>query len=140
MLVVRQLDFPRELPAVLALWATAGPGVHLGRSDTPAELSKKLERDPNLFLVAEAEGQLVGAVLGGFDGRRGLVYHLAVAPAQRGQGIGTALMHELEARLRARGCLRCYLLVTPDNPDVVDFYRRLGWDVMPVQILGKNLA
>ncbi|HET7011627.1 MAG TPA: hypothetical protein VFI11_12700, partial [Anaerolineales bacterium] len=66
-----------DLEAVLDLWGSAGPGVHLGPSDRPLEIRKKIERDPDLFLVAEEEGQIVGAVMGGFDGRRGLVYHLA---------------------------------------------------------------
>ena len=54
------------------------------RSDTLDEISKKIIRDPNLFLVAEQKGVIIGAVIGGFDGRRGLVYHLAVAEKHRG--------------------------------------------------------
>ena len=53
-------------------------GVHVGRSDTPAEIEKKLARDPDLFLVAECEQQIIGSVIGGYDGRRGMIYHLAV--------------------------------------------------------------
>ena len=117
----------------------SGPGVRLGLSDTPEEITRKLKRDPDLFLVAENEAQVVGAVLGGFDGRRGLVYHLAVTPEARGRGLGTALMAELEARLKAKGCRKYYLLVTHDNTDVTDFYQRLGWSVMPVNIMGKEI-
>ena len=73
----------RDYPAVLALWQTAGPGIHVSPSDTPPELERKLRRDPELFLAAETDDQLVGTVLGGFDGRRGMVYHLAVAAAKR---------------------------------------------------------
>ena len=51
----------------------------MGRSDTLAEITKKVQRDPDLFLVAEADGRLIGSVIGGFDGRRGMIYHLAVA-------------------------------------------------------------
>ncbi len=138
-MLIRDFDFARDLAAVVALWQAAGPGVHLGMSDTPEEISRKLKRDPDLFLVAEDGAQIVGAVLGGFDGRRGMVYHLAVAPEQRGRGLGTALMVELESRLKAKGCRKYYLLVTQDNPGVVDFYRQLGWDVMPVQIMGKEI-
>jgi ribosomal protein S18 acetylase RimI-like enzyme len=108
-------------------------------SDTPEEITRKLKRDPDLFLVAENEAQVVGAVLGGFDGRRGMVYHLAVTPEARGRGLGTALMAELEARLKAKGCRKYYLLVTHDNTDVTDFYQRLGWSVMPVNIMGKEI-
>ncbi|MFQ6058617.1 MAG: GNAT family acetyltransferase [Anaerolineae bacterium] len=119
-----------DYDAVYALWRRAGPGIHLRQSDTRAEIEKKLARDPDLFLVAEREGQIVGVVVGGWDGRRGLVYHLAVEPTYRRQGIGRALMEELERRLVAKGCLRCYLLVARDNREAIEFYRELGWEVM----------
>ncbi len=60
-------------------------------------------------------GKLIGTVIGGFDGRRGLIYHLAVEAAFRQQGIGSLLMDEVERRLKAKGCLKCYLMVTVDN-------------------------
>ena len=128
-----------DLEAVLDLWRSSGPGIHLGRSDSPEELRKKLEHDPDLFLVAEEGGHVLGAVMGGFDGRRGIVYHLAVHPPARHQGLGTALMSELEGRLRAKGCLKYYLLVTPDNVEAVEFYRRLGWSVMDMTLMGKEI-
>jgi ribosomal protein S18 acetylase RimI-like enzyme len=120
------------------LWQKAAPGVHLGRSDTLDEIRKKWEHDPKLFLVAEDGGQLVGTVLGGFDGRRGLVYHLAVAPDHRREGIGRALMAELERRLTGKGCVKSYLLATPENREAVAFYQRLGWQVMDMVLMGKE--
>jgi len=137
--LIREFDLSRDYAAVLALWQTAGPGVHLGRSDTPAEISKKLQRDPDLFLVADEGGAIIGSVIGGYDGRRGLVYHLAVAPERRDGGLGRQLMTELESRLRAKGCLKAYLLVTLDNPDALAFYERLGWGEMPMHLMGKEL-
>ena len=77
--------------------------------------------------------------MGGYDGRRGLVYHLAVLPEKRRQGLGSTLMAELEQRLRAKGCVKYYLLVTPDNPQVLEFYRRQGWSVMDMTLMGKEL-
>lgn len=129
MALIRQFDPERDLEPVLELWRQSGPGVHLGPSDTPAELQKKLARDPDLFLVAEDGGRLAGAVAGGWDGRRGMVYHLAVRRDLRRQGIGQALMSELESRLRVKGCLKYQLFVASDNAEVVDFYRALGWDL-----------
>jgi ribosomal protein S18 acetylase RimI-like enzyme len=139
MVRIREFNLDQDYAAVLALWQASGPGVRVGRSDTRNALALKLTRDPDLFLVAEAGASLVGAVLGGFDGRRGMVYHLAVAAAHQGRGVGKALMAELENRLRARGCVKAYLLVVPDNADAVDFYQRLGWNAMPTYILGKDL-
>jgi ribosomal protein S18 acetylase RimI-like enzyme len=129
-----------DWPLVLALWQSAGPGVHLGPSDAPDKMRRMWERDPELFLVAVDGRELVGAVLGGYDGRRGLVYHLAVAPARRRAGIGLALMDEMERRLAAKGCLKSYLLAAPENQEAVAFYRRVGWQVMDMVLMGKELV
>lgn len=137
---IREFLFPSDYEQVIELWRSIEKGVHLGRSDTSAEIEKKLSRDPDLFLVAESESAIIGAVIGGFDGRRGLIYHLAVAASFRGQGIGSELMTELESRLRAKGCLKCYLLVTVDNIEVADYYIHRGWQPMDqVQLYGKEL-
>jgi len=136
---LRTFSFPQDYSAVLELWEQAGPGVHVGRSDQPEEIHKKLQRDPDLFLVAEMGGRIIGTVLGGYDGRRGIVYHLAVALAYRQDGIGALLMEELERRLQDRGCLKCYLLVTLDNQDSIHFYEKRGWQRMPLYIYGKEL-
>jgi ribosomal protein S18 acetylase RimI-like enzyme len=139
-LQIREFRFPQDYPAVYALWSAAGPGIQLRRSDEADEIAKKLQRDPDLFLLAELDGRIVGTVLGGFDGRRGLIYHLAVDPACRAQGIGSRLMDEVEARLRAKGCIRCYLLVTVDNLSAMQFYERRGWKRMEtVYTYGKDL-
>lgn len=137
---IREFCFPADYEPVFALWQSIERGVHTGRSDTPAEIQKKLARDPDLFLVAEVDGSILGSVIGGYDGRRGLVYHLAVDAAFRGQGIGSRLMDELEARLRAKGCLKCYLLVTSDNPEAEVYYQHRGWQHMDsIRLYGKEL-
>jgi len=117
-----------DCDGVLALWQRAGPGVTVRPSDRPEELAKKLTRDPDLFLVAECEGRLAGVVIGAWDGRRGWLHHLAVDPGFRRRGIGSALVREVETRLRARGCLKVNLLVFADNSEARAFYRRLGYD------------
>ena len=137
---IRDLRFPEDYKQVFELWQSIEKGVHVGRSDTLVEIEKKLERDPDLFLIAEAAGKIIGSVIGGFDGRRGIIYHLAVASTFRGQGIGSRLMDEVESRLRTKGRLKCYLLVTVDNPEVEDYYLQRVWQPMSqVHILGKEL-
>ena len=139
--LIREFHFPVDYEPVHRLWESIEKGVRVGRSDTPAEIEKKLTRDPDLFLVAESDGRIVGSVIGGFDGRRGMVYHLAVASAFRGRGIGTLLMDEIESRLSAKGCLKCDLLVASDNFDVEGYYQALGWQHMTdVHLFGKNLT
>ena len=139
-IAIRTFDFSTDFAAVIDLWANAGPGIHLRRSDEPQEIQKKLQRDADLFLVAELENRIIGAVLGGFDGRRGMVYHLAVADAYRKQGIAVQLMEELEARLRAKGCIRSYLLVTADNLEAIRFYEAHDWKRMELFTYGKDLV
>ncbi len=122
------------------LWESAGPGIQLRRSDEPDEIRKKLSRDPDLFLVAEADGELIGTVIGGFDGRRGMIYHLAVEASFRKQGIGEMLMAEVERRLKEKGCVKSYLLVTTENESAMRFYKKRGWSRMDrVYTYGKDL-
>ncbi len=138
---IREFQFPADYQPVYDLWISMERGVHVGRSDTPMEIEKKFSRDPDLFLVAESENEIIGSVIGGYDGRRGLIYHLAVSASFRGQGIGSRLMDEVESRLRAKGCLKCYLLITNDNPEVEIYYQNRGWYHMDtVRLFGKELA
>jgi ribosomal protein S18 acetylase RimI-like enzyme len=136
---IREFAFPDDYEQVYHLWTNAGRGVHVGRSDSREEIAKKLQRDPDLFLVAEVESDIIGAVLGGYDGRRGLVYHLAVHQEHRNAGVGRSLMQELESRLRSKGCLKYYLLVTYDNHGARRFYEDLGWERMEIDIFGKEI-
>ncbi|MFZ1041516.1 MAG: GNAT family acetyltransferase [Anaerolineales bacterium] len=136
---LREFRFPDDYDAVIRLWQDIEKGIHLGASDSPAEIQKKIQRDPDLFLVAESDHEIVGTVIGGFDGRRGMIYHLAVVASLRGQGIGNRLMSEVEARLYAKGCLKSYLLVLEDNIEATAFYEHLGWELMEGHLIyGKE--
>lgn len=139
---VRRVDYPADLPAVLELWRSLPGEIKLGPSDAPAELARLLERNQGLFLVAEAAHEIVGAVMAGFDGRRGYIYHLAVSPSHRRKRIATVLMAELEQRLRARGCLRLHLFVRdgPGASAATAFYQSQGWTKVEAQGLGKSLS
>ena len=117
-----------DLPAARALWAAA-EGVELAEGDSPAELERFLRRNPDLSQAAvDAAGRLVGAVLAGHDGRRGLLYHLAVAPDCRGCGIGRELAGRALAALRGAGLVRVLILVARDNDAGRLFWLRQGWE------------
>src|SRR5688572_28210853 len=98
---IREFRFPSDYEDSLHLWESIESGVTVGRSDTPEEIQRKLERDPDLFLVAELNDKIVGTIIGGYDGRRGLIYHLAVQADHRKNGIATQLLSEVEKRLQA---------------------------------------
>jgi len=124
---IREFIFDYDYEPVLRLWQSIESGMQVGRSDTPEEIKRKIERDPDLFLVAETGGKIVGTIIGGFDGRRGMVYHLAVHRDLRRLGIGAKLLAEVEKRLQAKGCLKVYLLVLDDNQSAIRFYEECGW-------------
>lgn len=139
--LLRLYRHPQDYPAVRALWESMEKGVNVGRSDSPDEIAKKASRDPDLFLLAESDGELVGSIIGGFDGRRGMIYHLAVKREFRKQGIAAQLMDEVESRLRAKGCLKCYLLVMQGNDDAAEYYGKRGWSEMKtVRLFGKEFS
>jgi N-acetylglutamate synthase len=136
---IREFRFPDDFPQILNLWENIKVGIHVGRSDTPEEIQKKLKRDPDLFLVAESDEEIVGTIIGGYDGRRGMIYHLAVNETIRKQGIGALLLNEVEQRLQAKGCVKCYLLVLAENEQAVQFYEKRNWNEMKeVRIFGKE--
>ncbi len=113
--------------AIADLWRVAG----LTRpwNDPIRDLDRKLADSPWGLLVAELDGRLVATAMVGYDGHRGSVYYLAVAPELRGRGFGSALMDRAEAMLLARGCPKINLSVRADNAEVGRFYVDRGYRV-----------
>ncbi|HEX2671484.1 MAG TPA: GNAT family N-acetyltransferase, partial [Polyangiaceae bacterium] len=90
--------------------------------------------------VATADSTLVGAVMAGFDGVRGWLYHLAVLSAWRRRGIATRLVRHAEASLTALGCPKVNLQVRATNSQVIAFYQSLGYLVEERVSMGRRLA
>jgi len=129
-----------DYPQVRELWADGGPGVSLRPSDELPEIEKRLQRDPELFMVAVEGERIVGVIMAGWDGRRGTLSHLVVSQDRRGCGIGSALVAEAEERLRALGCLRTHLLVFRGNTRASELYEHLGYEAMEsILVMGKDL-
>ena len=135
---IRTFKYPDDYLPVVDLWERSDPGIQVGRSDTPEEIAKKIQRDPDLFLVADYQEEIIGVVMGGYDGRRGMIYHLAVEKEYQQIGVGTALMEILEERLREKGCLRSYLMVRKDNI-ATQFYKKKGWQALDIFVYGKDI-
>ncbi|MDB6094753.1 MAG: GCN5-related N-acetyltransferase [Verrucomicrobia bacterium] len=125
---------------VVKLWRDTD-GVEVAEGDTRADIAAYLRRNPGLSCVAEVDGLVVAAVLCGHDGRRGLVYHLAVAQARRGRGIGRALLAECIDGLRGQGIKRVLLLVGKDNERGRAFWLAQGFEEIAAALpLGKDVG
>jgi N-acetylglutamate synthase len=128
-----------DYDAAVTLW-NSSKGVEVAEGDSKEEIAAYLLRNPGLSRVAEENGKIVGAVLCGHDGHRGLIYHLAVASSHHGKGIGKVLVQECLTRLRATGIVRALILVSGDNPDAHSFWLRVGWEDVPgVMLMGIDL-
>lgn len=103
-------------------------GWSIGASDTFEEIEKLAEQNPETSLVYDLEGTIAGGVFGGYDGRRGLVHKLCIAPKHQGKGYGKALMMALELIMREQGVVKMSFWVKNDNLKVVDFYEKLGFE------------
>jgi len=106
-------------------WLTCGIKIRPGDDD--AGLERFAARNPELMLLAEEDGHLVGSALAGWDGRRGWLYHVAVHRDERRRGIGRTLVADLEGRLRELGCTKVNLIVWDDNTWAMRFWEALGY-------------
>jgi len=126
-----------DYPQVRALWEDVGLEIRPG--DSPTELSAKLRQEPELFVVAEDRGEVVGTALGGWDGRRGWIYHLGVARSHRRRGVASAVIKELEKRMAEMGIPKVNALIYPSNSASVEFFKRAGFEVQEMKEAGKWL-
>ncbi|MBD2514742.1 GNAT family acetyltransferase [Nostoc sp. FACHB-973] len=123
--------------AVIALWMRCG----LTRpwNDPKKDIERKLCVQRHLFLVGTIGQELIATVMAGYEGHRGWINYLAVAPQYQRQGIGRLMMLEAEQLLVEAGCPKINLLVRTTNSEVIRFYQRLGYVVDDVISLGKRL-
>jgi ribosomal protein S18 acetylase RimI-like enzyme len=128
---------PSDEAAVIALWHECG----LTRpwNDPREDIQRKLRVQAELFLVGEVAGLVVATVMAGYEGHRGWINYLAVAPGHRQKGLGRAIMAQAERLLRSAGCPKINLQVRTSNSGVIAFYDRLGYRLDDVICLGKRL-
>ena len=108
------------MEAVIGLWAECG--LIAPWNNPEQDISRKLKKDRDLFLVGILNGRIVASVMGGYDGHRGWINYLAVAPGCRRKGYGTRIMSAVEQRIKAKGCPKINLQVRFSNRQVIDFY------------------
>lgn len=108
-------------------------------NDPRKDMRRKLRVRPDLFLVALLSGQIVATAMAGYEGHRGWLNYLAVAPEHQRLGLRRATVKEAERLLREAGCPKINLQVRTANYGVIEFYRRLGYAVDEVVSMGKRL-
>ena len=112
---------------VCSLWQNT-PGMGLNdKDDSEAGIKKYLHRNPDTCFVAEKDGEPIGAILSGHDGRRGLIYHLAVKISNRRQGVGSALLECAVEALKNEGIVKIYIIVFKHNASGNSFWEKRGF-------------
>ena len=115
---------------VYDLWLNT-PGMGLNSiDDSEAGIERYLQRNPNTCFVAESNGKIIGVILCGHDGRRGLIYHMAVKDSEREQGIGNTLLECALEALKSEGISKVYIMVFKNNAKGNAFWEKRGF-VLP---------
>lgn len=115
-----------DVDGLLALWVEAAEN-NSRPPDTRVAVTALLERDPDAVILAEHDGELIGSIIAGWDGWRCHLYRLAVRPAWRKQGVGSALLSTAEDRFKALGAARFDAMVLDGNDLGQNLWRARGY-------------
>ena len=123
--------------AVVGLWVACqlvGP-----QNNPHQDIARKLRVNPEWFLVGELDNKIVAACMVGYEGHRGWINYLAVAPEYQRRSIARQIMAEAERLLRQAGCPKINLQVRTTNAQVIEFYKSIGFKIDDVISMGKRL-
>ncbi|ACL06309.1 GCN5-related N-acetyltransferase [Desulfatibacillum aliphaticivorans] len=126
-----------DLDQVVALWKECG--LTTAANNPYRDIQRKTADSPELFFVGEEQGKIVASCMAGFDGHRGWIYYLAVAPSLQGKGLGARIMRHAEKALLDSGCPKIDLMVRKTNTQMLDFYSKIGYQSDPVVVMSKRL-
>ena len=116
-----------DIDTVIALWRAAGLSHRPKGRDRRERIEGELAAESSVFLIAEEDGRILGAVFGTHDGRKGWINRVAVLPSHRRSGIGARLVAEVESRIHAMGIGIISCLIEGRNGDSQAFFDRLGY-------------
>ncbi len=128
---------PQDQDAVIQLWQACG--LTRAWNDPAQDIARKLQVQPELFLIGTVRGELIASVMAGYEGHRGWVNYLAVAPAHQRNAYARTLMQEVERLLLARGCPKINLQIRSSNAQVIAFYKAIGYAQDDVVSMGRRL-
>jgi N-acetylglutamate synthase len=123
-----------DYAAALSLWKRC-EGIGLSAADEKCPVVSFLEHNPGLSFVASDKNEVIGTVLCGSDSRRGYLYHLAVDPLYRHQGVGGQLAERSLEGLQAAGIQKCHIMVFENNQSGQTFWQNSGWIPRPEIVL-----
>lgn len=128
-----------DIENVLSFWAVLdGVHLHSNGEESVEGISIYLDRNPGLSYVAMCNGEIVGAILCGHDGRRGYMNHLGVSEEYRNKGIAKHLIYLAEQQLKEIGIKKEALFVLCENETAQGFYEHIGWkEETLVKVYGK---
>ncbi len=135
-MIIRAFDVA-DTEEIVQLWDECN--LTRPQNDPRADILRKLTVQPELFLVGTVDGRIAGSVMAGYDGHRGWINYLAVAPAERGTGHGRQLMAAVERLLSERGCPKVNLQIRAGNEAAIGFYRSIGYLNDEVLSFGKRV-
>ncbi|HQB89101.1 MAG TPA: GNAT family acetyltransferase [Treponemataceae bacterium] len=122
---------------VVTLWQAVF-GYPDKRNNPDLVIQKKLSVDDMLYVALE-DDTVIGTVMVGYDGHRGWIYSLAVAPAFRKRGVATELLRHAEQALAAKGCMKINLQILESNEQVKEFYLKNGYSIEARISMGKQI-
>jgi N-acetylglutamate synthase len=125
---IRQMKIA-DYPKVCSLWEKS-EGLYLDESDSLEAISLYLKRNRGICFVACEGEKIIGTVLCGHDGRRGILRHLAVDDKHRHRGIARELVNRSMSALARAGIKRCTAFVLDENVDGLRFWRHIGWQIL----------
>ncbi len=137
-ILIRKVNIS-DFEQIFSLWEKAG----LSLTDKQTELydfQNILKLNPSSCFVLTDKQNIIGCVLGTFNGRRGWIYHLAIHPSYHNLGLGSLLLDTAETELKKKGAHRMNLGVSLTNLKVIPFYEKSGFTITTDALyLTKNI-
>lgn len=128
---------PEDKEQVIQIWLDCK--LVVPQNNPERDITRKLKVNPEWFLVGILRDSVIATCMAGYEGHRGWINYLAVAPSYQRRGIASLMMEKAENILRAAGCPKINLQVRETNRDVVQFYESIGYKIEPIVNMGKRL-
>jgi ribosomal protein S18 acetylase RimI-like enzyme len=123
--------------AVINLWTACN--LVVPHNDPRKDIRRKLQVNPEWFLIGEQDNQIISTCMVGYEGHRGWINYLAVSPHAQRRRVASRMMEEAERLLRKAGCPKINLQIRSTNLQVIEFYKSIGFKIDEVTSMGKRL-